>query len=119
MRVQHNRVAMNRYNSMTKTANNMQKMYEKLSSSYRINGATGKISTERSKFGSYMNVLEHIDKNVGIYKAILSASKSRIRDADMAEHMMSLTKDQVILQSAQSMMAQVNQMSQGILQLLK
>lgn len=62
MRVQHNRVAMNRYNSMTKTANNMQKTYEKLSSSYRINGATGKISTERSKFGSYMNALSILIK---------------------------------------------------------
>lgn len=84
-----------------------------------IDGASQYVSAERSKFGSYMNALEHIDKNVGVYKETLSAAEAGVRDADIAEQMTSLTKDQVILQSAQSMMAQVNQMSQGILQLLK
>lgn len=84
-----------------------------------IDSASQYVSTERSKFGSYMNALDHIANNVGIYKETLSAAESGLRDADIAEQMMNLTKDQVILQSAQSMMAQVNQMSQGILQLLK
>lgn len=84
-----------------------------------IDSASQYVSKERSKFGAYMNALEHIGNNVGVYKETLSAAESGVRDADLTEQMMHLTKDQVILQSAQSMMAQVNQMSQGILQLLK
>lgn len=84
-----------------------------------IDNASKYVSTERSKFGAYMNALEHISNNVSNYTVALSSAESRIRDTDIAEQMTNLTKDQVVLQSAQSMMAQVNQMSQGILQLLK
>lgn len=84
-----------------------------------VDSASQYVSTERSKFGAYMNALDHISNNVSNYTIALSSAESRIRDADIAEQMTNLTKDQVILQSAQSMMAQVNQMSQGILQLLK
>jgi len=62
-----------------------------------IDSASQYVSTERSKFGSYMNALDHIANNVGIYKETLSAAESGLRDADIAEQMMNLTKDQVIL----------------------
>ena len=84
-----------------------------------IDAATGKVSAERSKFGAYMNVLEHVQNNVGVYKETLSAAESRVRDTDIANMSITLSRNQLILQAAQSVTGQANQMSQGILQLLK
>ena len=77
------------------------------------------LSSERSKFGAYMNVLEHVQNNTGAYKESLTAAESRVRDTDIAKMSITLTRNQLILQAAQSVTSQANQMSQGILELLK
>lgn len=84
-----------------------------------LDAASGKVSTERSKFGAYMNVLEHVQNNTGAYKESLTAAESRVRDADIAKMSITLSRNQLILQAAQSVTSQANQMSQGILELLK
>ena len=77
------------------------------------------ISSERSKYGVYQNTLEHIEANVVNYHENLLSSESRIRDLDISDEVTKLTNQQMILQSAQAMMAQANQITQGILQILK
>ncbi|MEK3763358.1 flagellin [Solibacillus sp. FSL K6-4121] len=93
--------------------------YEKIKEALeRIDEAIQKISGERGKYGTYQNALEHILNNVSNTKENLTRAESQLRDADMAKEMSKLKKDQVLLQSSQSMMAQINQMSQGILEIL-
>lgn len=93
--------------------------YEKIKEALeRIDEAIQKISEERGKYGAYQNALEHILNNVSNTKENLTKAESTLRDADMAKEMSKLKKDQVLLQSSQSMMAQINQMSQGILEIL-
>lgn len=77
-----------------------------------------KVSAERSKYGAYMNALDHIYNNVINAHELLTKAESGIRDADLAKEMTKLTKDQVLLQASQSLSKQINQMGQGILQLL-
>lgn len=84
-----------------------------------IDNANHYVSKERSKYGAYQNALEHILNNVGNAKENLTKAESTLRDADMAKETSKLKKDQVLLQATQSMMAQINQMSQGILEILK
>lgn len=84
-----------------------------------IDNAVQLVSQERSKYGAYMNALEHLSQNVSNAYENLVKAESQLRDADMAKEMSKLQKDQVLLQSSQSMMAQINQMSQGILEVLK
>ncbi len=84
-----------------------------------IDVASQKISSERSRFGVYQNVLEHISMNVSNYRENILSSESRIRDIDIAGETTKLANSQIILQSAQAMMAQANQVTQGILQMLR
>jgi len=84
-----------------------------------IDSASQKISSERTKFGAYQNALEHIGENVANYKENLTSSESRIRDLDIASETTRLANSQIILQSAQAMMTQANQVTQGILQMLR
>lgn len=84
-----------------------------------LDAASRKVSSERSKFGAYMNVLEHVQNNTGAYKESLTAAESRVRDKDIAKMSITLSRNQLILQAAQSVTSQANQMSQGILELLK
>lgn len=84
-----------------------------------IDEAVAKMSGYRSEYGALYNRLEHAYNNVTNAAENLSAAESNLRDADIAKEVTKMHKDQVLLQSAQSMMAQVNQMSQGILQLLQ
>lgn len=77
------------------------------------------VSTERAKFGAYQNALEHLQNNVSNTNVNITAAQSRIADADMAKEMADFTKQNILNQSAQAMMAQANQLPQGILQLLK
>lgn len=84
-----------------------------------IDAASTFVSSARSTFGAYTNILEHMQNNIGNYKEALTSAESRLRDADMAKQITELQKQQVILQAAQSISAQANQMSQGILQLLQ
>ena len=84
-----------------------------------INDAINKVSGERSKLGAFQNRLEHTIKNLDTSAENLQASESRIRDVDMAKEMMTFTKNNILQQAAQSMLAQANQAPQGVLQLLR
>ncbi len=84
-----------------------------------IDVATQKVSTERSKLGAVQNRLEHTINNLGTSSENLTAAESRIRDVDMAKEMMEFTKNNILSQAAQSMLAQANQQPQGVLQLLR
>ncbi|MBB4823242.1 flagellin [Sporosarcina luteola] len=85
----------------------------------QIDNAMKRISAERSRFGVYQNVLEHVQANVESYGENMVTSESRIRDVDMAKEQTKLVGHQIVLQASQSMMAQANQVMQGILQVLK
>lgn len=84
-----------------------------------INDAIEKVSAERSKLGAYQNRLEHTINNLGTSAENLAAAESRIRDVDMAKEMMEFTKLNILSQAATAMLAQANQMPQGVLQLLR
>ncbi|QUL54554.1 flagellin [Paenibacillus tritici] len=84
-----------------------------------IDQATQKVSSERSKLGAVQNRLEHTINNLGTASENLTAAESRIRDVDMAKEMMSQTKNNILAQAAQAMLAQANQQPQGVLQLLR
>ncbi len=84
-----------------------------------INDAIEKVSAERSKLGAVQNRLEHTIKNLDTSSENLQAAESRIRDVDMAKEMMEFTKNNILQQAAQAMLAQANQAPQGVLQLLR
>lgn len=81
--------------------------------------AIGKVSAQRSALGAMQNRLEHSIKNLDTSSENLQASESRIRDVDMAKEMMAFTKNNILTQAAQSMLAQANQAPQQVLQLLR
>ncbi len=80
--------------------------------------ALEKVSEERAKLGAVQNRLEYTINNLKASSENLSASESRIRDADMAKEMMNMTKANVLQQAATSMLAQANQAPQAVLKLL-
>ncbi|HBU83362.1 MAG TPA: flagellin protein [Paenibacillus sp.] len=84
-----------------------------------LDKATATVSSERSKLGAVQNRLEHTINNLGTASENLTAAESRIRDVDMAKEMMSQTKNNILAQAAQAMLAQANQQPQGVLQLLR
>ncbi|BAM48020.1 flagellin N-terminal helical domain-containing protein [Amphibacillus xylanus] len=84
-----------------------------------IQDATNVVSTQRAKLGAIQNRLEHTINNLGASQENLTAAESRIRDVDMAKEMMEFTKNNILTQAAQSMLAQANQTPQGVLQLLQ
>jgi flagellin len=84
-----------------------------------IDGAIHKVSSQRAALGAVQNRLEHTISNLGVAQENLTAAESRIRDADMAKEMMQFTKQQILLQSANAMLAQANALPQNVLQLLR
>lgn len=84
-----------------------------------LDAATSKVSSERAKLGAVQNRLEHTINNLGTSSENLTAAESRIRDVDMAKEMMEQTKNNILAQAAQAMLAQANQQPQGVLQLLR
>lgn len=84
-----------------------------------INNAIETVSAQRSKLGAFQNRLEHTINNLGTASENLQAAESRIRDVDMAKEMMTFTKNNILTQAAQAMLAQANQQPQGVLQLLR
>lgn len=84
-----------------------------------IQAAIDQVSAERSKLGANQNRLEHTINNLGTSSENLTAAESRIRDVDMAKEMMNQTKNSILSQAAQAMLAQANQQPQGVLQLLR
>jgi len=84
-----------------------------------VDEALQKIAKQRADLGAYYNRLEFASKGLMNAYENIQASESRIRDADMAETMVDLTKDQILVQSGTSMLAQANQKAQTVLQLLR
>lgn len=84
-----------------------------------IESAITEVSKERSKLGAYQNRLDHTINNLNTSSENLTAAESRIRDVDMAKEMMEQTKNSILSQAAQAMLAQSNSMPQGVLQLLR
>ena len=85
----------------------------------KIKTAINSVSTTRAGMGALQNRLEHTINNLDVAAENLSAANSRIRDTDMAKEMMNYTKMNVLVQSAQAMLAQANQQPQSVLQLLQ
>ncbi|GAA3448071.1 flagellin [Planomonospora venezuelensis] len=83
-----------------------------------IDGAISKVSEQRATLGAFQNRFEHTINNLNVAVENLSASESRIRDTDMAQEMVSFTRNQILTQAGTSMLAQANQSSQGVLKLL-
>jgi len=84
-----------------------------------IDKALNRVSETRASLGAVQNRLEHTINNLGATSENLTAAESRIRDTDMAAEMMAFTKNNILTQAAQSMLAQANQQPQGVLQLLQ
>jgi len=84
-----------------------------------FDAALNRVSKQRADLGAYQNRLEFAVKGVDIGAENLQASESRIRDVDMARQMVDYTKNQILVQSGNAMLAQANQRSQSTLQLLQ
>ena len=84
-----------------------------------VNNNLKEVSTGRSLLGAYQNRLEHTIANLGNSSENLQAAESRVRDVDMAKEMMNFSKNNILQQAAQAMLAQANQAPQGVLQLLR
>ncbi|GIN55080.1 MULTISPECIES: flagellin Hag [Bacillus subtilis group] len=84
-----------------------------------IDNAIKQVSTQRSKLGAVQNRLEHTINNLGASGENLTAAESRIRDVDMAKEMSEFTKNNILSQASQAMLAQANQQPQNVLQLLR
>jgi flagellin len=83
-----------------------------------VDDALQKIAKQRADLGAYYNRLEYAAKGLMTAFENIQASESRIRDADMAETMVSFTKDQILVQSGTAMLAQANMKTRTVLQLL-
>jgi flagellin len=84
-----------------------------------IDAAIKDVSQTRADFGAVQNRLEHTLNSLSVTQENLTASESRIRDVDMAQEMVQLTKNQVLSQAGTAILSQANQASQGVLSLLR
>ena len=84
-----------------------------------IDDAIDAVTSLRSGFGAVQNRLEHALAVTGVYQENLTSAESRIRDVDMAEEMVELTKNQILQQAGTAMLAQANQARQSVLNLLR
>ncbi len=84
----------------------------------KIQAAIDKVSTQRSKLGALQNRLEHTINNLDTTAENTQSAESRIRDTDMADEMVQYSKNNILSQAGQSMLAQANQANQGVLSLL-
>ena len=85
----------------------------------KIKDAINSVSSTRGDLGAIQNRLEHTINNLSVTTENMTAAESRIRDTDMADEMMSYTKNNILVQASQAMLAQANQVPQGVLQLLQ
>ena len=83
-----------------------------------VNSAISSIADVRAVFGAAQNRLEHTVSNLAVYQENLSAAESRVRDVDMAQEMVNLTRLQILNQSGTAMLTQANQLPQSVLSLL-
>lgn len=84
-----------------------------------VNDALTKLSANRSKIGAQQNRLEHTIDNENNIVENTTASEARIRDTDMADEMVSYSKQNIVEQVGQSILSQANQNNQGVLSLLQ
>lgn len=84
-----------------------------------VDEAIKNVSAERSKLGAVQNRLEYTTKNLDNTSENLTAAESRIRDVDMAKEMLNFSKNNILNQAAQSMLAQAKSQPEGVLQLLR
>ncbi|GHT65614.1 flagellin [Spirochaetia bacterium] len=84
-----------------------------------LDDALTRISKQRSDLGAYQNRLEHAIRGIDVGAENLQAAESRIRDVNMADEMVTFTKNQILSQSGTAMLAQANQRGQTVLQLLQ
>ncbi|MCK1972641.1 flagellin Hag [Bacillus safensis] len=84
-----------------------------------VDAAINQVSAQRAKLGAVQNRLEHTINNLGASAENLTAAESRIRDVDMAKEMSEFTKNNILSQASQAMLAQANQQPQNVLQLLR
>ena len=84
-----------------------------------LDDAISDVSANRSALGAVQNRLEHTIENLATSSENLSASESRIRDADMAQEMVGFTRSNILSQAGTSILAQANQLPQGVLSLLR
>jgi flagellin len=84
-----------------------------------IQSAIDHVSSYRAELGAKQNRLEHTINNLQVTSENTTAAESRIRDTDMAKEMAAYTKNNILSQAAQSMLAQANQTGQGVLSLLQ
>lgn len=94
------------HDDATRTIENVQKAIEK-------------VSLQRVTLGAYQNRLEHSVANADNMSENLQASESKIRDADMADEMVTFSKNEILMQAGQAMLAQTNQITQGVVSLLR
>lgn len=85
----------------------------------KIQSAINKVSTQRSGLGALQNRLEHTIANLDTTSENTSSAESRIRDVDMASEMVEYSKNSILAQAGQAMLAQANQATQGVLSLLQ
>ena len=101
-------------------ANNMVTTFTKAGSAMTVfQHAISKVSTMRSDLGALQNRLEHTVANLDNVAENTQTAESRIRDTDMAEEMVEYSKNNILAQAGQSMLAQANQSTQGVLSLLQ
>ena len=84
-----------------------------------IKAAINYVSSVRGTLGAVQNRLEHTVNNLSVMEENIQNAESRIRDTDVADEMMAYTKNNILVQSAQAMLAQANAVPQGVLQLLQ
>ncbi len=84
----------------------------------KIKAAINSVSMTRGTLGATQNRLEHTANNLSVMEENIQDAESSIRDTDIAEEMMAYTKNNILIQSAQAMLAQANTIPQGVLQLL-
>ncbi len=84
-----------------------------------IKNAINYVSSVRGTLGAISNRLDHTYNNLGVMRENIQDAESAIRDVDVADEMMAYTKNNILVQSAQAMLAQANQVPQGVLQLLQ
>ena len=85
----------------------------------KIKAAINYVSDVRGTLGATQNRLDHTINNLSVMTENIQDAESTIRDTDVAEEMMAYTKNNILIQSAQAMLAQANQVPQGVLQLLQ
>ena len=85
----------------------------------KIKQAVNNVSDTRGTLGALQNRLDHTINNLGVMQENIQSAESNIRDTDVADEMMAYTKNNILNQSAQAMLAQANQLPQGVLQLLQ